>query len=217
MPRIVSWLEALAASFGGPGLFLVAFLDSSLLSLPEINDLLVMALVVQDPDRLVHYATAATLGSLTGCLLLYTIGRSGGSALVRRRFGGPRMERALALSRRYGVLAVAVPAVLPPPAPFKIFVLLAGVARVPVWRFAVAVACGRAVRYFGEAALAARYGSDAVALMVRARGAAGDALAAHARTAAAVAAVAAVVAGGALWAVRRRRQESASRKRRGLP
>ena len=203
MSRIVSWLEALAASLGGPGLFVVAFLDSSLLSLPEINDLLVIALVVQQPDRLVYYATMATFGSLTGCLLLYAMGRSGGSAVARRRFGGARLERVLAVSQRYGVLAVAIPAVLPPPAPFKMFVLLAGVARVPVWRFVAAVVCGRGIRYFGEAALAVRYGPDAVALMIRLRAAMADALIAHGPAALAVVAALALV-GGAVWALRRR-------------
>ena len=203
MSRIASWLEALAVSLGGPGLFIVAFLDSSLLSLPEINDLLVIALVVQQPDRLAYYAAMATLGSLTGCMLLYAVGSTGGSALARRRFAGARFERALALSKRYGVLAVAIPALLPPPAPFKMFVLLAGVARVPVWRFTAAVAVGRGIRYFGEAVLAARYGDDAVALLFRVRTAAVEALAAPARAALVVAA-AVVLAGGAFWVLRRR-------------
>ena len=203
MSRIASWLEAFAASVGGPGLFVVAFLDSSLLSLPEINDLLVIGLVVQHPDRLVYFATMATLGSLAGCLLLYAVGRTGGAALARRRFGGARLQRALAVSQRYGVLAVAVPALLPPPAPFKMFVLLAGVAGVPVWRFAAAVACGRGIRYFGAAILAVRYGADAVAWMARVGSAVSDMLTGHplaaAGTAAAVAAAAAAV-----WAMRRR-------------
>lgn len=205
MSRIASWLEAFAVTLGGPGLFVVAFLDSSLLSLPEINDLLVIGLVVQDPDRLVYYATMATLGSLAGCLLLYAVGRTGGAALARRRFGGVRLERARALSQRYGVLAVAIPAILPPPAPFKMFVLLAGVAGVPVWRFAAAVACGRALRYFGEATLAVRYGADAVAWVARVASTGSDALARHPRAALALAAAAATAAAaGAVWALRRR-------------
>ena len=203
MSRIASWLEALAVSLGGPGLFIVAFVDSSLLSLPEINDLLVIALVVQQPDQFAYYAAMATLGSLTGCMLLYAVGRSGGSALARRRFAGARLERALALSQRYGVLAVVIPALLPPPAPFKMFVLLAGVARVPVWRFAAAVAVGRGIRYFGEAVLAARYGDEAVALLFRVRAGAVEVLAAPPRAALVVAA-AVVLAGGAFWVLRRR-------------
>jgi membrane protein YqaA with SNARE-associated domain len=163
--RIVTWIQAFALGIGGPGLFVVAFLDSSFLSLPEINDLLVVMLVIEHNARMPYYALMATLGSVAGCLVLYSIGRTGGESLVRRRFGGPRMARALELSKRYGVLAIAVPAILPPPAPFKIFVLLAGVAAVPVWQFATTVAVARGFRYFAVGALSVRYGDDAVAFI----------------------------------------------------
>lgn len=163
--RIVTWIQAFALGIGGPGLFVVAFLDSSFLSLPEINDLLVVMLVIEHNARMPYYALMATLGSLTGCLVLYWVGRTGGEALVRRRFGGPRMERALGLSKRYGVLAIAVPAILPPPAPFKIFVLLAGVAAVPVWQFATTIAVARGFRYFAVGVLSVRYGDDAIAFI----------------------------------------------------
>ena len=163
--RIVTWIQAFALGIGGPGLFVVAFLDSSFLSLPEINDLLVVMLVIEHNARMPYYALMATLGSLAGCLVLYWVGRTGGEALVRRRFGGPRMERALGLSKRYGVLAIAVPAILPPPAPFKIFVLLAGVAAVPVWQFATTIAVARGFRYFAVGVLSVRYGDDAIAFI----------------------------------------------------
>ena len=163
--RIVTWIQAFALGIGGPGLFVVAFLDSSFLSLPEINDLLVVMLVIEHNARMPYYALMATLGSLSGCLVLYWVGRTGGDALVRRRFGGPRMARALKLSERYGVLAIAVPAILPPPAPFKIFVLLAGVAAVPVWQFATTIALARGFRYFMVGALSVRYGDDAIAFI----------------------------------------------------
>ena len=163
--RIVTWIQAFALGIGGPGLFIVAFLDSSFLSLPEINDLLVVMLVIEHNARMPYYALMATLGSLAGCLVLYWVGRTGGDALVRRRFGGPRMARALELSERYGVLAIAVPAILPPPAPFKIFVLLAGVAAVPVWQFATTIALARGFRYFAVGALSVRYGDDAIAFI----------------------------------------------------
>ncbi len=165
MSRIVAWVQTFALSIGGPGLFFVAFLDSSFLSLPEINDLLVVLLVIQHKERMAYYALLATLGSVTGCLVLYFLGRRGGEALVRRRFGGPRLDRAMALYQRYGVLAVAIPAILPPPSPFKVFVLLAGVAGLPVAQFVSAVALARGLRYFGEGWLAVRYGDQAIALL----------------------------------------------------
>lgn len=194
MSRIVAWVQSFALSIGGPGLFVVAFLDSSFLSLPEINDLLVVLLVIEHKERMAYYALLATLGSVAGCLVLYFLGRKGGEALVRRRFGGPRLDRALALYQRYGVLAVAIPAILPPPSPFKVFVLLAGVARLPVAQFVSAVALARGLRYFGEGWLAVRYGDRALALLEE-----------HGRTVS-LAVGALVVAAVSVWLVRTRRR-----------
>ena len=193
MTRIVEWLQAFALGIGGPGLFLVAFLDSSFLSLPEINDLLVVLLVVGHPARMPFYALMATAGSVTGCLVLYALGRRGGEALVRRRFSGPRVARALELSQRYGVLAIAVPSILPPPAPFKIFVLLAGVAAVPIWKFIVTLAIARGARYLTVGVLSVLYGQQAITFVQE-----------NGRIVAIVLAVL-VVAGGIAWFVMRRR------------
>ena len=165
MTRIVGWLEAFASSLGGTGLYLVAFLDSSFLSLPEINDVLVVLMVTRDEELMLYFAAMATLGSIAGCLVLYVLGRKGGEAILRERLSGPRLEKAIGLFRRFGVLAIIVPALLPPPAPFKVFVLLSGVTRVPWPRFCGAVAVGRGVRYFGEGLLAVSYGDQAVELL----------------------------------------------------
>jgi membrane protein YqaA with SNARE-associated domain len=165
MGRFVGRIQALALALGAPGLFLVAFLDSSILSLPEIADLLVVWMVVQHEERLVLYALSATLGSVAGCLALYFIGRKGGDALVRKRFHSASVDRTLGTFQRYGVMAVLIPSVLPPPAPFKIFVLLAGVADISVARFSLAVAIGRGARYFGEGLLALWYGERAIQFM----------------------------------------------------
>src|SRR5438874_2044060 len=108
MGRIVHWAQAFALGLGGPGLFVVAFLDSSFLTLPEINDLLLVWMVTQHKHRLVLYAVCATLGSIVGCLLLYALGRKGGDALVRRRFAGASVDRALGSIQRYGVMAVLI-------------------------------------------------------------------------------------------------------------
>lgn len=162
MKPVLEWIQAVALGIGGGGLFLVALLDSSILSLPEVADLLLIAAVIEHPGRLVYYAAMATAGSIAGCSLLYWLAGKGGDALLRRRVRGHRVDRGLALFRRFGLLAIVVPAVLPPPAPFKIFVLLAGVAGVPYWRFAAAILVGRGTRYFGEGLLAVWYGQRAV-------------------------------------------------------
>ncbi len=167
MGRFVGRVQALALAFGAPGLFVVAFLDSSLLSLPEIADLLVIWMVTKHKSLMLLYAAAATLGSIGGCLLLYWIGKKGGDALVRRRFHPAAVDRTMEAFRRHGVLAVLIPSLLPPPAPFKIFVLLAGVAEISVARFTIAIAIGRGIRYFGEGLLAIWYGDRAIEFLHR--------------------------------------------------
>ncbi len=162
MARITAWIETFALSIGAPGLFIIAFLDSSFLSFPEVNDLLIVIAVVNHPERMVLYATMATLGSVAGCLALYFVGRKGGERLLRKRFSGGNVERASKLMRKYGAMALIVPALLPPPAPFKIFVLMGGVANIPLTTFIWAIAVGRGVRYFGEGILAVMYGKQAL-------------------------------------------------------
>jgi membrane protein YqaA with SNARE-associated domain len=165
MGRIVEWAQGFALALGAPGLFVVAILDSSILTLPEINDILVVLLVTRHNARLALYAGAATAGSIVGSLVLFTIGRKGGEAVLQKRFSVERSTRARAFIEKYGVLAIIIPSLLPPPMPFKMFVLLAGVARMSVGRFVTAVAIGRGTRYFGEALLALRYGDQTLAFL----------------------------------------------------
>lgn len=165
MKRFIDWIQSIAIALGAPGLFLIGFLDSSFLSFPEVNDLLLVLMVTEHPHRMVLYATSATLGSLSGCLALYYVGRKGGDAFIRRRFGSGTVNRALGLIQRNGVLAILVPSLLPPPAPFKIFVLMAGIAGISPARFTTAILIGRGLRYFGEAILALYYGERAIAFI----------------------------------------------------
>jgi membrane protein YqaA with SNARE-associated domain len=162
MSRLLAWIKGFALGLGGPGLFIIGFLDSSFLSFPELNDLLLMGMVIQHSHRLLYYALMATLGSVLGCLAIYYIARKGGETFLRKRFKAHHVESGMKLFQKYGLLVVIVPALLPPPAPFKIFILLAGVAEVPVWQFTAAVFVARFVRYFGEGLLAAFYGEAAI-------------------------------------------------------
>jgi membrane protein YqaA with SNARE-associated domain len=161
MSRILEWVQSFALSLGGPGLFIIAFLDSSFLSFPEVNDLLIIWLTTQHKERMLYYALMTTLGSIAGCLALYMVARKGGEAFLRKRFSERHVERAMEQFRRYGLLAILIPSILPPPTPFKIFVLAAGVARVRPVDFIVAIAIGRGLRYFGEGLLAVYYGERA--------------------------------------------------------
>lgn len=165
MSRIVAHIQAFALALGAPGLFVVAFFDSSFLPLPELNDLLLVFAVTGHKSVMPLYALMAVLGSLTGSLALFAIGRKGGEALVRRRFGSGRVDRALGTLQRYGIVAVLVACLLPPPAPFKLFILLAGGAGISVGRFAAAILIGRSIRFFGLGLLAVHYGDYALQLL----------------------------------------------------
>ena len=162
-------IQTWAAELGGVGLFVIAALDSSFLSFPQINDLLIIYLSTKYPERMPYYAGMTTAGSLVGCFMLYAVARKGGEVFLRKRFNAARVDRGMALYQRFGLLAVVVPSLLPPPTPFKIFVLMAGAAAVAPWRFGLAIVIGRGIRYFGQGYLAVRYGERAVG-MVKASG-----------------------------------------------
>ncbi|MNC87173.1 SNARE associated Golgi protein [compost metagenome] len=122
-------------------------------------------MVIRDPGWMVYYAAMATLGSIAGCYAIYYLAERGGEAFIRRRLKPGSVERALALYKRHGLLALMVPALLPPPAPFKLFVLMAGVARVRPLQFVAAVGIARGLRYLALGYLTVRYGEQAQELM----------------------------------------------------
>ena len=163
------WLQVLAKRLGyfivhvpiyvaGPAMILIGALDSSLLSLPEVNDYLVVARCYTHPRTVFFFPLFAAIGSVLGCLLLYTILSRGGRAVLHRRFRAEhvlRVERAYA---RFGIMALVVPALLPPPMPFKIFVATAGALQFPRRRFLLTILVARSVRYYTEGILAVFYG-----------------------------------------------------------
>jgi len=167
--RLVEWLHGFVSGapiyVAGPLMIVVGALDSSLLSLPEINDYLVVARCFSDPKSVFYFPLFAATGSVLGCLLLYTIMRRGGQAVMRRRFSAENIARVERAYARFGFLALAVPALLPPPMPFKIFVATAGALEYPRWRFMLTIMIARSVRYFVEGALAVYYGEDVLAFM----------------------------------------------------
>jgi membrane protein YqaA with SNARE-associated domain len=158
------WLREVLLPYGGFGLMVLAVCDSSFLSLPEVNDILLMTFSISNPGGMVTYATLTTLGSLIGCSLLYTVGRKGGEAFLRRtpRMTDDKFVRMQTWYRRHGVLAIIIPSLLPPPTPFKIFVLSAGAFGISWPKFIVAVVIGRGIRYFSEGILAVIYGPAAI-------------------------------------------------------
>lgn len=164
LSAIALWLEQYIISvplyIAIPAMVLIATLDSSLLSLPEINDYLVVARCYKYPGAVFYFPLFAALGSVLGCLLLYTIMRRGGQALLRKRFKPESIQRVERAYARFGILAIAVPAILPPPLPFKIFVATAGTLEYPRWKFLLTVMIARSFRYYVEGILAVFYGKQ---------------------------------------------------------
>ena len=163
------WLHVLARRLGhfivrvpiyvaGPAMILIGALDSSLLSLPEVNDYLVVARCYTHPRAVLLFPMFAAIGSVLGCLLLYTILSRGGRAVLHRRFRVEHIERVERAYARFGILALAVPALLPPPMPFKIFVATAGALQFPRRRFLLTILVARSIRYYVEGTLAVFYG-----------------------------------------------------------
>ncbi len=114
---------------------------------------------------MLYYCSMTTLGSIAGCLLLYSVGRKGGQVLLRRKFAESKIQTVSRWYGKYGVFTVMIPSILPPPTPFKIFVLCAGAFKIGVGRFIFAITSGRGFRYFFEGYLAVTYGDKAVDYM----------------------------------------------------
>jgi membrane protein YqaA with SNARE-associated domain len=169
LAELVHWLHdfitAMPIYIAAPAMVVIGTLDSSLLSLPEINDYLVVARCYSDPKSVFYFPLFAAAGSVLGCLLLYTIMRRGGQAVMRRRFSAENIARVERAYARFGFLALAVPALLPPPMPFKIFVATAGALEYPRWRFVLTVMLARSVRYIIEGTLAVFYGERVLRVM----------------------------------------------------
>ena len=158
----ITWIYQFALSLGGTGLFVSAYLDSSFVSLPQINDILVVLMATRNPALMPYYVAMATLGSIAGCYTIYLLAEKGGEAFLRKRLHQGAIDRALRLYQRHGLLALMVPALLPPPAPFKLFVLAAGVAGVRPLAFVVAVGAARGARYLALGVLSVYYGQAAL-------------------------------------------------------
>src|SRR5215218_2275031 len=166
---IARWLEVnvigLPIYYAAPAMIIIGALDSSLLSLPEINDYLVVGRCFKYPTAAFYFPLFAAIGSVIGCNLLYTIIRGGGQAVLRRRFPLQSIKRVERAYERFGFLAIGIPAILPPPLPFKIFVATAGALEYPRWKFLVTVMIARSIRYYVEGVLAVFYGRRVLIFM----------------------------------------------------
>lgn len=169
--KITNGLESVKdylVALGPFGLFAIALLDSALVPLPGGPDAVMLILSAQSGSYawMAVYALTATVGSVIGCVILYYISRRAGRRALEK-FPPEKQARVRDWVDRYDVLSVLVASILPPPFPFKLFVVTAGVFRLSVMRFAAAVAAGRAFRFLLEGFLAVRYGDEAQDLLAK--------------------------------------------------
>jgi membrane protein YqaA with SNARE-associated domain len=197
LARLANFIQTLAGTLGGPGLALVAFADSSFISLPEVADVLLVVQVVKDPHWWWYYGALVTGGSVIGCMILYELARRGGEAFLKKGFSQSTIDKSFVWFKKFGLLAIILPSICPPPVPLKIFILLAGMSGMSRLTFLVAITSARALRYMGEAFLALRYGRDALAIVQQNLG----------RVAVALTGVLVII--GIVWLWRRRRAATA--------
>jgi membrane protein YqaA with SNARE-associated domain len=153
-------------TYGAFGLFVVALLDSTFVPLPSSADALMIVLSTAHPSWMLLYAFMATAGSTVGCLILYLVSRRAGARALGR-FSERKQQRVRYLIERYDMIAVLVATLLPPPFPFKLFVITAGVFRFSLLRFMLAIVGGRAFRFVLEGYLAVRYGAEAKEILAK--------------------------------------------------
>jgi membrane protein YqaA with SNARE-associated domain len=143
---------------GGLGFIPLGLLDASVVPIPGSMDVLILFLSARQPSLWLYYDVMATIGAVIGAYVTYRIARQGGQDMLAKRLKPQTLQRIQQLFDRWGLGAIAVPAMLPPPVPMVPFLLAAGAMEYPVKKFLVAITLGRIVRYTVFAFLAARYG-----------------------------------------------------------
>ena len=193
-----NWLWAALQSLGPWGVFLAAGLDGAGLPLPGAADAVLAAYVHQTPARAWLYVVLASTGSALGCLVIYLIGYWGGEVLIERRMPAWKFQKISHDFDHHPFLTVVLPAMLPPPFPFKLMVLAAGAFEMPWLHFLLAIALGRLARFTALATLTVVFGPQIIGVFQSL---------VHRHPLAALAAVLAVVA--VVWAARRLRRAPA--------
>lgn len=164
MDSLSSKIGTALTLYGGWGLLLISFLDSSFVSLPLANDLFLIHLASEQPHKMLLFSAQCTLGSVLGAYVTYAIARGGGKFL-RRKVSEERIARTRRWLDRNDFVAVLVASLLPPPAPFKLFIITAGLIRVNAVRFGLALLVGRGARFLVVGWLGAMYGAAAEAYL----------------------------------------------------
>jgi membrane protein YqaA with SNARE-associated domain len=161
-----SFVQALQ-DWGPAGVFLLAALDGLGVPMPGGVDALLVWVAITNPDAAYLAAGMAVLASILGTLVLFFIARKGGQAYLRRHAVSPRALRFERWFQEYGLLTIFVPALVPIPMPFKIFVLCAGALEVSPLAFITVLVLARIPRCFGLAWLSLRLGAQTLPYLMR--------------------------------------------------
>jgi len=162
LARYSAWILGLMKVLGIWGVFVIAFADSALLGMPV--DFIVATYVYQDRRRMLLYVAMASLGSALGSVPLYVIGYVGGEKVLRKRLTEERFQKIHQSFERNEFWALMFPGMLPPPTPFKVFVLAAAVFEMKFRDFLIAVFAGRFVRFLVLSVLVLWFGPQIVGL-----------------------------------------------------
>jgi membrane protein YqaA with SNARE-associated domain len=161
--RYTAFLWALLKPLGAWGVLAVGALDGGFIGLPM--DAVVAGYVYQDRPRFLLYVLMAAAGSALGSIVIYAIGYKGGEEFLRKRISPRRFERIHAAFDKHPFWSLMLPAMLPPPVPFKLFVLAAAISEMSFSRFLLAVFSGRVVRFLLLSLLTIKFGPDVVHLL----------------------------------------------------
>ncbi|MBI1956041.1 MAG: DedA family protein [Acidobacteria bacterium] len=167
LDRLADWAQRVLLPLGAGGLFVASVLDSSFVPFPSGVDLWFISLSALYPSKMPLYVLVTSVGSVLGCSVLYFIARKGEEALWERKHKDREASRVRQWVEKYGSLSLFIAALLPPPAPFKLFVLTAGLLKIRFGKFILALFLGRLLRYSLEGLLAVRYGRQAWDWLVR--------------------------------------------------
>jgi membrane protein YqaA with SNARE-associated domain len=199
--RYTHWLWGILAPLGVWGVFVVTALDGAFLGLPV--DAVVASYIYHDPAHLMFYSVMAAAGAAVGSSVMYLIGYLGGEALVRKRMSPERYQKIHDSFDKHEFWAVMLPAMLPPPTPFKLFVLAAAVAEMRYVSFLGAVLAGKFARFLILGFLTIKFGPQVVQFM--------SAMVKQHY----IAVLIAIVVGVGLWFFMRQRARAAENKRAG--
>ena len=158
--RYTAFLWALLKPLGAWGVFVIAALDGAALGLPM--DPVVATYVYQDHPRFLLYVLMASAGSALGSIVIYGIGYVGGEGLLRKRISPERFDKFHQAFQKHPFWSLMLPAMLPPPTPFKLFALAAAVSEMQFTHFLLAIFAGRFVRFLVLATLTLKFGPQFV-------------------------------------------------------